>query len=144
MVEQLKKKLLKIYERIIKDQSFKLDDLLLADQTIDADPLHDFEIKFLIRYCQFNFLGCPFDSQECIICFGEFVVSEKLTKMPFCDHTYHTDCLIAWLEKQNHCPVCRRKTRSSLMCFMRTKHFDENRIELQNLNGQQQVEQNPL
>ncbi|XP_059648267.1 uncharacterized protein LOC132294429 [Cornus florida] len=45
---------------------------------------------------------------KCIICFVKFRVGSEVTRMP-CDHVYHEDCIIHWLEISNFCPICRFK-----------------------------------
>ncbi|KAF2573734.1 hypothetical protein F2Q70_00006066 [Brassica cretica] len=42
----------------------------------------------------------------CAICIGDFVVKEKVTRLP-CWHYYHGECILPWLEMKNTCPVCR-------------------------------------
>ncbi|CAF2345885.1 unnamed protein product [Brassica rapa] len=42
----------------------------------------------------------------CAICMGDFVVKEKVTRLP-CWHYYHGECIVPWLEMKNTCPVCR-------------------------------------
>ncbi|KAF2573735.1 hypothetical protein F2Q70_00006065 [Brassica cretica] len=42
----------------------------------------------------------------CAICIGDFVVKEKVTRLP-CWHYYHGECIVPWLEMKNTCPVCR-------------------------------------
>ncbi|CAF1783045.1 BnaC09g42030D [Brassica napus] len=42
----------------------------------------------------------------CAICIGDFVVKEKVSRLP-CWHYYHGECILPWLEMKNTCPVCR-------------------------------------
>jgi len=43
---------------------------------------------------------------DCAVCKDEFCSGEVLKRMP-CDHSFHTDCLLPWLQLHNTCPVCR-------------------------------------
>ncbi|CEL94734.1 unnamed protein product [Vitrella brassicaformis CCMP3155] len=42
----------------------------------------------------------------CAICHEEFVKGGKAKEMP-CEHMFHYDCLLLWLERHNTCPMCR-------------------------------------
>ncbi|OQR92343.1 hypothetical protein ACHHYP_03833 [Achlya hypogyna] len=43
----------------------------------------------------------------CAICLCECEDSETLLKMP-CQHVFHEECVVRWLEKTPHCPLCRQ------------------------------------
>ncbi|GMH07067.1 hypothetical protein Nepgr_008907 [Nepenthes gracilis] len=45
-------------------------------------------------------------SAKCAVCMNEFVLGLEVKLMP-CDHIYHSDCILPWLELHNSCPVCR-------------------------------------
>nr|XP_054925221.1 uncharacterized protein LOC129384106 [Dermacentor andersoni] len=50
----------------------------------------------------------PIEGASCTICMGEsgaFVVAS-------CGHCYHHQCLTAWLEETDSCPVCRRRVNA--------------------------------
>ncbi|CAG2248659.1 RNF115_126 [Mytilus edulis] len=51
---------------------------------------------------------------HCAICFEDFSLDEEVKRLP-CDHYYHNDCIvkwlemvIKWLEMHGTCPVCRK------------------------------------
>ena len=49
------------------------------------------------------------DSIVCQICLDTFLIDEKVswslnTK---CNHVFHHDCILPWLEKNTSCPYCR-------------------------------------
>ncbi|CAN0040602.1 unnamed protein product [Ectocarpus sp. 4 AP-2014] len=46
--------------------------------------------------------------ESCIICFGEYAEGDVLCRLP-CRHTYHAECIDAWLDGPGHswCPLCK-------------------------------------
>lgn len=43
---------------------------------------------------------------KCAICTEELEKDEKVSSLE-CQHVFHSECLIPWLEIQNTCPNCR-------------------------------------
>ena len=43
---------------------------------------------------------------SCAVCKEEFTVGEECLLMP-CQHHFHGNCLLPWLNERNSCPVCR-------------------------------------
>ena len=67
------------------------------------------DIYFLVR----RLLGCPKDvgipcegDDECPVCFSEKFA--KLGRKTKCGHRFCRDCLLAWIQQSNECPVCRQ------------------------------------
>ncbi|PHZ08032.1 uncharacterized protein RHIMIDRAFT_248055 [Rhizopus microsporus ATCC 52813] len=46
---------------------------------------------------------------DCTICTEQFQQKE-ITELP-CHHTYHSECILQWLELNASCPICRRSIR---------------------------------
>ncbi|MCD7450278.1 hypothetical protein HAX54_004999 [Datura stramonium] len=44
---------------------------------------------------------------ECAVCLNEFEDNETLRLIPKCDHVFHPECIDAWLQSHDTCPVCR-------------------------------------
>ncbi|GMI99684.1 hypothetical protein HRI_003637700 [Hibiscus trionum] len=42
----------------------------------------------------------------CTVCLDEFSDSDEVASMP-CDHVYHNECIVKWLETSHLCPLCR-------------------------------------
>jgi len=58
-------------------------------------------------------MDCPICLSEsagmdCPICLSEFVQGEKLRILPGCCHSFHMDCIDAWLISNSSCPSCRK------------------------------------
>lgn len=48
---------------------------------------------------------------QCPICLVKFSegIDAKAVRLPTCGHTYHSECLIRWLNKTSSCPLCRQE-----------------------------------
>lgn len=51
-------------------------------------------------------------NDECAICLSEFREGEEIMqtkRVEICNHVFHKDCLMAWLDNHNQCPMCRHE-----------------------------------
>lgn len=49
------------------------------------------------------------ESEPCAICYNEFdsQMSRNAIMVTPCDHVFHTECLLKWMEQKMQCPTCR-------------------------------------
>ena len=45
---------------------------------------------------------------QCSVCWDDFKLDEDVRQLR-CEHIFHEDCIIPWLELHNTCPVCRKE-----------------------------------
>ena len=47
--------------------------------------------------------------EKCNICLDEMIESQEVVVLP-CDHTYHSGCILKYLDEYNYkCPICRKE-----------------------------------
>lgn len=78
---------------------------------VDGDTCKKMDIKALptIVYDTGSAQSCI----DCPICLAEFVEGEKVTLLPECCHSFHVDCINAWVVSNPSCPSCRHSLLST-------------------------------
>lgn len=46
--------------------------------------------------------------KKCPVCLGLFDEEDEVKELP-CSHTFHSTCILPWLQKINSCPLCRHE-----------------------------------
>ncbi|CAL4958935.1 unnamed protein product [Urochloa decumbens] len=44
---------------------------------------------------------------DCPVCLGQVEAGEKVRRLPKCGHSFHAECVDAWLRAHSTCPMCR-------------------------------------
>eukprot|EP00210_Caulerpa_lentillifera_P008683 g8282.t1 len=44
--------------------------------------------------------------ETCVVCHEQYKTDDTIVRLP-CDHVFHEDCVMRWLNDHNTCPVCR-------------------------------------
>ena len=57
----------------------------------------------------------PFAGMDCTICLVELMEGERLRILPECCHSFHADCIDAWLVSNGSCPSCRHSLVNLLL-----------------------------
>lgn len=51
--------------------------------------------------------GAEAPALDCPVCLGQVEDGEKVRRLPKCAHSFHADCVDAWLRAHSTCPMCR-------------------------------------
>ncbi|CAO2199538.1 unnamed protein product [Urochloa humidicola] len=51
--------------------------------------------------------GEPAPEMDCPVCLGQVEAGEKVRRLPKCGHSFHAECVDAWLRAHSTCPMCR-------------------------------------
>ncbi|KAJ4847906.1 hypothetical protein Tsubulata_011734 [Turnera subulata] len=52
--------------------------------------------------------GTLLDNETCSICLVDLQSEDVVSRLPRCNHLFHTDCIRKWIERdQFTCPLCR-------------------------------------
>ncbi|KAK9111686.1 hypothetical protein Scep_019205 [Stephania cephalantha] len=55
---------------------------------------------------------CKYEFNQCVICQVEYEIEEAVVALP-CEHTYHSQCIMQWLQINKACPICNVDVSSS-------------------------------
>ncbi|KAG5672873.1 hypothetical protein PVAND_002961 [Polypedilum vanderplanki] len=53
--------------------------------------------------------------EKCSICLApneNLTGNEKFLTLPQCNHDFHAECILPWLERTNTCPLCRTEMKT--------------------------------
>ena len=84
-----------------KETVSSLKEILITQETINARGILNKGV---------DEFGAKIDNEkviiECPVCKDEFGTNEVAIDMP-CQHLFHKNCIVAWLDTHNNCPTCR-------------------------------------
>ena len=69
------------------------------------------EISISLRPCKYHSFQSKTGVDRCVICQVEYEEEEKVVALP-CEHPYHADCIIKWLQIKKTCPICSTEVSS--------------------------------
>lgn len=87
----------------------------VEDPPISSNENH-FSIAFLLQSIGLTTSGPERRQQECCsICLEPYKVGDRVARLkpenhasgPVCNHWFHEDCILEWLQNHNECPLCR-------------------------------------
>lgn len=114
----------------ILDPTFDIDAFLQTHKDyLEEFPPSDRELGILFDICTKEFnedqTNLPEDQQTvCSICLDAFKVQDRLFSHPECDHLFHIQCIIPWLQQSEgkmSCPNCKVHTRLALFRHIRDR-----------------------
>lgn len=80
-------------------------DELVITRIIDTRPSNE-EISVInLKSIAFSDIGEI--NTHCSICLEEYDENTPLYQLINCDHVFHADCIIRWIETNETCPLCR-------------------------------------
>jgi hypothetical protein len=67
---------------------------------------------------------------QCSVCWDDFTLGEEVRKL-VCDHFFHENCIVPWLQLHATCPVCRKSqnqtddqvTKSRQFLMLKRQHL---------------------
>lgn len=71
----------------------------------NRDIIRNFTILTYSKYRDDYFKSQGIDT-TCSICQSKYENKDKLLEL-ICQHYYHKDCILKWLDRSNTCPICR-------------------------------------
>ena len=61
--------------------------------------LNEFQYKHIKKYSKIK-------EKKCSICLLKYKKSDIIKELP-CNHIFHKNCILKWMEKSNVCPICK-------------------------------------
>lgn len=83
-------------------------------------PASKSEINSLVKEVITEETKKDFEILECCICKDDYKVNDVVSKIR-CGHYHHYECILAWLNKQNNCPVCRFELKTDCLEYENRK-----------------------
>ena len=83
--------------------------------------LNEFQYKHIKKYSKIK-------EKKCSICLLNYKKSDIIKEFP-CNHIFHKNCILKWIEKSNICPLCKYDITD-----------DVNSIEIKNLSDEESEE----
>ncbi|KAL4500514.1 hypothetical protein ABPG72_002938 [Tetrahymena utriculariae] len=75
-------------------------------------------------------------TNNCSICLVEFGAQDEL-RLTICRHLFHSECLIAWINKNESCPLCRQSfTIADILEYSITTKINQNATTEQQIKNQ--------
>uniref|UniRef100_A0A0E0EP51 RING-type E3 ubiquitin transferase n=1 Tax=Oryza meridionalis TaxID=40149 RepID=A0A0E0EP51_9ORYZ len=97
-----------------------LPSFFLATSTATDQPRRGLEEAAI---CRIPTLRYHHHQQQCGVCLGDFREGERLRRLPPCLHSFHIDCIDAWLATALTCPLCRAHVH--IAAATSTRHDDD-------------------
>ncbi|XP_042060838.1 RING-H2 finger protein ATL2-like [Salvia splendens] len=66
---------------------------------------------------------------ECAVCLSEFEEGETGRILPECKHSFHVDCIDAWLRSHPQCPICRTRVTGQPDCGVVSIRVEEGLVD---------------
>jgi hypothetical protein len=100
-----------------------------------SPPASKNEIKKLNKYTLTKEKLVNFGNENtCSVCKEEFNIGNKMMDLP-CNHYFHEDCLMPWLNQHDSCPICRFELKTDDADYEKIK-LQKNKIANNNLSSQ--------
>lgn len=105
-----------------------------------SPPAAKSEIKKLNKYTLTKDKLYKFGNENtCSVCKEDFIIGNKMMDLP-CNHYFHEECLMPWLDQHDSCPICRFELKTDDVDYEKMKLqrnrnniINQNRNEFQNI-----------
>ena len=102
-----------------------------------SPPAAQSEIKKLNKYTLTKDKLYKFGNENtCSVCKEDFIIGNKMMDLP-CNHYFHEECLMPWLNQHDSCPICRFELKTDDDDYEKMKlQRNRNNIINQNRNNE--------